>query len=122
MIKLCLLGGLFEHSLLQFFLALDAVPSPGDRFQALGINLLATRDALAEGALPNSIQRAFHHLQGLALVVALVKQEFLVIGTGGAIRDILCRIFVGAPPVLLGAGDVSAQLLLPGFQLLFELL
>ena len=69
---------LFQHSLFQLFLALDAVPRPRNSLQPLGIDLLAARDAFPEAALPHPLQRALHHLQQLAVVVALMKRNSLV--------------------------------------------
>src|SRR6185369_5954250 len=37
-----LFGGLLKNSLLQLFLALDAVPGPGDGLQSLGVDVFAT--------------------------------------------------------------------------------
>ena len=48
-------------------------------FQALGIDLVATRDTLAETTFTDPFERAVHHLQQLAIVVALMEEEFLVV-------------------------------------------
>src|SRR5437868_14292495 len=106
----------FQDSLFQLFLAFYAVPSPGNRFQPLGIDFLAAGNAFPEAALADALQSAFHHLQELAFIVALAKEEFLGIGAGGAVGNILRGIFIGAAPILLGAADIAAQLLLPRLQ------
>src|SRR6185369_12181746 len=74
-----------------FFLALDTVTSPRNRFQALGIDLVSAVNALSEGSLAYSIERALHHLQRLSLVAALVEEKFFRVGTGRAIGDVLRR-------------------------------
>src|SRR5580692_5712393 len=74
----------FEQSLLHFFLALDAVAGPGDGFEALGVDLFAAMDAFAEAAFADAGKSLVDHLQGLAVVIALAKQELFGVGTGGA--------------------------------------
>ena len=108
----------FEHSLFELFLALDAVAGPGDGFEALGIDLPPAGDALAEVAFADAGERTLDHLQELAVGVALVKEKFLVVGTGGLVGDILRRVFVCAAAILLRARDGAPQVLLPRFQLL----
>src|ERR1700756_868414 len=112
---------LFQNSRLKLLLALDAVPRPRHRFQPLGINFLTAGDALAEITLANAVQGTFHHLKKLPIVIALGKQEFLVVRTGGTVGNILGRIFIRAATVLLGTGDGAAQLLLPRFQAFFKI-
>jgi hypothetical protein len=51
-----------QHSLLQFFLTLDAVACPGDGFQALGVDFLAAVDAFAEAAFADARESLIHHL------------------------------------------------------------
>ena len=116
-----LLRGLLQHALFQLFLAFDAVTRPRHRFQALRVDLFPARDALPKVAFADAVQRPFHHLQELPLVVALVEQEFLVIRAGRPICDVLGRVLVNGAPILLGSRNVSAKFLLPGFQSLFEL-
>ena len=114
--------GLFQPSLLQFLLALNAVPRPRHRFQALGIDVLAAGDALAEGAFANARQSPVYHLQELPVVVALMEEEFLGIGARGTIGDVLRRVLIRRAPVLLCTGDHAAQLLLPRLQSFLELI
>lgn len=64
---------LLQQSLFQLFLALDAVARPWHRFQALGVDLLTAVDTFAETAFADARQRLLHHLQQLALVVALAE-------------------------------------------------
>src|SRR5271169_5313463 len=104
---------LLQQTLLEFLLALDAVPRPGYSLQALGIDLFAAVDALAEAAFADARQRFLHHLQKLPLVVALAEEKFFGVGTGGAIGDILRRVFVGGAAVGLSARHRTPQILLP---------
>src|SRR6476646_7261533 len=62
-----------QNSLFQLLLALDAMPGPGNRLQAFGVDFLAAGDALSELAFAQSLQCAIHHLQQLAVIVALMK-------------------------------------------------
>src|SRR5262249_61501350 len=64
-----LLLSLFQHSLFQFLLALDAVASPRNSVQPFGVDFFAAGDALTEAALADALQRAFHHLQELPFVI-----------------------------------------------------
>ena len=111
---------MLQNSLLQLLLALDAMPRPGHGLQPLGVDLVATGDALAEVTLPDSVQGAIHHLQKLAIIVALMKEEFLVVRVGSAIGDILRRIFVRRTTVYLISIHRATQFLLPRFQPFFE--
>src|ERR1700686_4939282 len=106
----------FQQSLFELFLAFDAVACPGHRFQALGVDLLAAVDALAEAALADAQQRLFHHLQQLPLVVALGEEKFLGVGAGSTIGNVLRGVFVRRATILLGARYRAAQLLLSCFQ------
>jgi hypothetical protein len=106
--------------LLEFFLALDAVARPRDGLQALGVDFFAAVDAFAEAAFADAGQGLINHLQQLALIVALAEEKFLVVGTGGAVGDILRRVFVGGTSVGLVAVHRAAQLLLPRFQTFLE--
>ena len=115
-----LLGCLFQQSLLQLLLALDAVPRPGHGLQSLGVDLLAAVNTFPEAAFADAHQRLIHHLQKLPLVVALAEQEFLGVGAGGAVGDVLSGVLIGRAAVLLRAGDGATQLLLPRFQPLLE--
>jgi hypothetical protein len=109
-----------EQSLLQFLLALDAVPRPWHRFQPLGIDLFAAVDALAKAAFADARQRFLHHLQQLPLVVALAEQKFFGVGTGCAVGNVLRRVFIGRAAVGLRARHRAPQVLLPRLQPLFE--
>src|SRR5207253_5127981 len=117
-----LLGRFFQQTLFQLFLAFDAVPSPGHSLQALGIDFLAAADALAEAALTDAIQRALHHLEQLPIIITLVKEEFLVIGVGGLVSDILGRILIGGAAILFRPRNHSTQFLLARLQPFFECL
>jgi len=110
-----LLSG-FEQALLGFFLALDAVASPGHGFEALGVDLFAAGNAFSEAAFADASESAINHVEQLAVVVALAEEEFLVVGTGGAIGDVLSRLIVGGTAVLLIADNHVAQFVAPGFQ------
>src|SRR5712692_3706734 len=76
---------LFQDSLFQLLLAFDAMPRPGHRFQTFGIDLLAAGNALSKLALAEPHQRALHHLQQLAVVIALMEEEFLGVRTCGTV-------------------------------------
>jgi len=110
----------FQQTLLEFLLTLDAVARPRHSFQTLGVDFCAAVDAFPEAAFANARQSFIHHLQELPLVVALAEQKLFGVGTGGAIGDVLGRIFIGGAPVGLRAGDGSAQLLLPRLKPLLE--
>jgi len=53
--------GFFEQSLLEFFLALDAVAGPRHGLKALGVDLFAATDALTEVAFANARERSIDH-------------------------------------------------------------
>ena len=110
-----LLSG-FEQTLLGFLLALDAMAGPGHGFEALGVDLFATGDAFSKAAFADASESAIHHVEQLAVVVALAEEEFLVVGTGGAIGDVLRGLIVDGTAVLLIADNHVAQFLSPGFQ------
>src|SRR5215469_9683882 len=111
----------FEQALLQLFLALDAVAGPGDRFEALGVDLFAAVNTLAEAAFANARQGSIDHHEQLTVVVALAEQKFFVVGTGGAVRDVGCGgVLVCSAAVDLVAVHGAAQFLLPRFQTLLE--
>src|SRR5580658_1357723 len=100
---------LLQQTLLQFLLALDAVPRPRHRFQSLGVDLFAAVDAFAKAAFANAGQRPLDHLQQLPLVVALAEQKLFGVRTGGAVGNVLRRIFIGRAAVGLGARYRAAQ-------------
>src|SRR5690349_23704292 len=97
------------------------MPRPGHRLQALGVYFLAAGDALPKVTLANAIMRPLDHLQELTVIVALVEEKFLGIGARGAVGDILCRILIYGPPVLLRARDHAPQVMLTAFQPLPEI-
>ena len=111
----CLLRG-FEQALLGFFLALDAVARPRHGFETLGVDLFAAGNAFSKAAFANASQSAIDHVEQLAVVVALAKEKFLVVGTGGAVGNVLRGLFVGSATVLLVADNHVAQLPAPGLQ------
>lgn len=74
-----LLLGFFQDSLFQLLLALDAVTRPGHRFESLRVDLPAAGNAFSETTLSDTVQRTLDHRQKLAVVVALVKQKFLIV-------------------------------------------
>src|ERR1700722_1069334 len=111
---------LFQQALLCFLLALDTVACPRHRFQALGVDLLAARDALSKTALANTRQRALDHLQQLPVIIALVKEKFFGVRAGSAVGNVLRRILIDRTPVLLRTRDHAPQLMLPRFQPLLE--
>src|ERR1039458_8288391 len=93
---------------------------PGNGFQALGIDLRLAGNTLAKSAFPNAVQRRAHHLQELALGVALVEQEFLVVGISGAVGDVLGRFHIGLTAVLRGPSHSLPQLALAVLQSFLE--
>src|SRR5580692_5606638 len=105
---------LFQQSLLQLFLAFDAVPRPRNGFQALGIDFFSAMDAFAETAFADAGESFVDHLQRLPVVIALAEQEFLGVRTGRAVGDVLRGVFVRGTAIGLGAVHGAAQLLLPG--------
>ena len=112
----------FEQALFGFFLALDAMPRPGNGFEALGIDLFAARNALSEAAFADAGKGAIDHVEQLAVVVALAEEEFLVVGTRGAIGYVLSGLVIGGTTVLLISDNHMAQFLAPVFELLSECL
>src|SRR4030095_15632458 len=86
------------------------------------IDLFTTSNTLPKTTLSNARESALHHSQDLAVVVALVEEKFFGVRTGGAIGDVLRRILIYCAAVLLGARNRTAQLLLPGFEFLFNML
>src|SRR5271157_303941 len=113
-------AAVLQQSLFEFLLARDAMPRPGYCFQPLGIDLIAAGDALAKGPLANAAERAVHHLKQLALVVTLVKQEFLVVRVGRPVRNVLRRFHIGFTAVLSGAIHGVPQFPLAVLQAFFE--
>src|ERR1019366_2316448 len=77
-------------------------------------------DALAEGALADTVQGTIHHLQELSFVVALMEEKFLVVRVGSPVGDVLGRLHVGFTPVLSGASHGLPQLTLTLLQALLE--
>ncbi len=61
--KVFLPRSFFQQSLLQLFLALDAVARPGHSFETLGINFFAAVDAFAEAAFADADEGLVDHLQ-----------------------------------------------------------
>src|ERR1700684_1580678 len=84
-----------EQALLEFLLALDAVPRPGHGLQPLGIDFLAAMDALPEAAFADPRQRSLHHLQQGPLVVALAEEKLFRVRARGAVGDVLRRVLIG---------------------------
>jgi hypothetical protein len=111
-----LLSG-FQQTLLGFFLALDAMASPGYGVEALGIDLFAAGDAFSEAAFTDARESTIDHIEQLAVVIALAEEEFFVVGTGGAVGDVLRGLVIDSTTVLLIADNHVAQFLAPGFQL-----
>ena len=110
-----LLRGL-EQPFFSLFLALYAVARPGHGFETLGVDLFPAGDAFSEAAFANAGERSIHHVEQLAVVVALAKEKLLVVGAGGAVGNVLCSLVVRGATVLLIAYNHVAQLLAPGFQ------
>src|SRR5579871_256797 len=120
--ELELRAAVLEDALFQLLLAGDAVAGPGHGVQTLGIDLVAARDALAKVPLANAVKGAVDHLQQLAVGVALVEEELLVVGIGRAIGNVLRRLQIGVTAVLSGPGHGGAQLPLTLLQPLLECL
>src|SRR5258708_34789715 len=89
-----------QQALLGFLLALDAMPSPRYGVEAFGVDLLAAGDAFSEAAFPYARESAIDHVEQLAIVVALAEKEFLVVGTGGAVGDVLRCLVIASTTVL----------------------
>src|SRR5271155_648689 len=117
---LSLSRSLFQQTLLQLFLAFNAMARPRHSLKPLGVDFLAAVDALAEAALANTRERPLHHLQQLPFVVALAEEELFSVGTGGPVGDVRRRIFVGGTAVSLRALNRPAQILLPRFEPLLK--
>jgi hypothetical protein len=73
------------------------VARPRHGFEALGVDLFAAGDAFSEAAFANARERAFDQVEQLPVVVALAEKEFLGVGTGGSIGDVLGGLFVDQP-------------------------
>jgi hypothetical protein len=114
-----LLSG-FQQALLGFFLALDAVASPRHGVKAFGVDLFAAGYAFSEAAFADAGESAIDHIEQLPVVIALTEEEFLVVGTGGAVGDVLGGLIVDSTTVLLIADNHVAQFLAPGFQFFSE--
>jgi hypothetical protein len=114
-----LLSG-FQQTLLGFFLALDAVASPRHGVKAFGVDLFAAGYAFSEAAFADAGESAIDHIEQLPVVIALAEEEFLVVGTGGAVGDVLRGFIVDRTTVLLIADNHVAQFLAPGFQFFSE--
>src|SRR6266571_2812259 len=95
-----LLVRFFQLAIFQLFLAAYAIAGPRHGFQALRVDLFAAAHAFAELAFADAKQRGLYHLQQLAVIVALGKEEFLGIRTGCAVSDVLGSILVGNATVL----------------------
>src|SRR6266571_444458 len=100
-----LFGCFFQLAVFQFFLAANAVARPRHGFQALGVDLFATAYAFTELSFADAQQRGFHHLQQLAIIVALRKKKFFGVRAGCAISDVLGGILVGYATVFFSATD-----------------
>jgi len=106
----------FEQPFFGLFLALDAMTGPGHRFQTLGVDFFAARNALSKASFADARQSAIDHVEQLTVVVALAKQEFLVVRTGCAVSDVLSGLIVGCTTVLLIPDNHGTQFVAPGFQ------
>src|SRR5262249_54146914 len=98
-----LLVSFFQLAVLLLFLAGDTIARPGNGLQTLCIDLTAAAHTFPEGAFADPLQRRFHHLQQLAFIVALREQEFLGVGTGSTVCNILSRILVGNAAIFFRA-------------------
>jgi hypothetical protein len=106
--------------LFQFLLAGDAMARPRYSFQPLGVNLIPAREALSKNSVADTIQSALHHLQELPFVIALVKQEFLVIRVCRPVPNVLRRLQISIAAVLGSSVYGLPQIPLAGLQALFE--
>ena len=111
----------FELALFKLFLAFDAVAGPRHGFEALGVDFFAAGNALPEGTFAHAAECAFNHLKELALVVALVKEEFLLVGAGCAIGNVLRRIcHISVATLDLVSRDVVSKFVLAIFEPFFK--
>jgi hypothetical protein len=115
-----LLAGILQLSTLQFLLAGDAEARPRDSFETFGVDFFAAGDALSEGTNADAVERTLHHGQKLPLIIALMEEEFFVVGVCRLVGDILRGFAVGGTTILLGARYYLPQLLLPLFEPLLE--
>ena len=113
---LALILNFFQLPLFLLFLALDAIARPGHCFQPFGIDLITAAHAFAERAFADSLKGSFHHVEQLAIIVALREKELLGIGVCRAISYILCRILIRDSTIFFRTADRLAQRLLPFFQ------
>ena len=112
---------LFELALLHLFLTLDAVAGPGNSFETFGVDFVAAIDAFPKAALADAGQSHFDHTKKLPVIVALGEKEFLSVGIGGTVSDVLGSLRIGYTAVFLRARHHAAQLLLPLLELLPKL-
>ena len=112
--------GFFQLALFQLLLAFNAIARPGDGFQSLGVDFITAAHTLAKSAFADAQQSGLHHLQELAVIVALGKEELFGVRAGRAIGDVLRCILVGNAAIFFGAAYRFAQGLLPFFQSFFK--
>ena len=104
----------FEQTLLCLFLALDAMASPRHGIETFGVDFFSAGDAFSEAAFADASESAIDHIEKLPVVVALAEEEFLVVGAGGAVGDVLCGLVIGGATILLIADNHVAQFVAPG--------
>jgi hypothetical protein len=108
----------FEQTLLGLFLTLDTVASPGHGIEAFGVDFFSAGDAFSEAAFADASESAIDHVEKLPVVVALAEEEFLVVGAGGAVGDVLRGLVIGGATILLIADNHVAQFVAPGLEFL----
>ena len=91
-----------KKTLVLFFLALDAVPCPGNGFEPLDLNLLVADQASSVGTVPDAFEGFVDERQNLTVVIALVEKKFLGIRVSSLVGDVLCAFFVRLATVLIG--------------------
>jgi hypothetical protein len=96
------MAGTLEETLVLLFLALDAMACPRHCFQAFYLDFSLAGHTEAVGAIFEAFQGFVDHLQETPVLIALVEKEFLGIGVGGLVGDILSGFFVRLTPVALG--------------------
>lgn len=110
----------FQLAVFELFLAFNAIACPGNGFQPLGIDLIATAYALAKSAFSDPLESGFHHRQKLPVIIALRKEKLFGIGTGCAVGNILRRVLISDAAVFFSPTHRFPQAHLPFFQPFLE--
>src|SRR5438445_13716754 len=83
---------------------------PGNRFEALLLQLGLAIHTGAKRVVPDAVERFVNLLQRSAVRIILAEQELLGVGVSGLVRQVYGRIVVGGTAFFFRARDASQEL------------